>query len=415
MYCQLLETDARPTAVVMQQRVKVNVNFKLQTHDATMKMWRARNKNDALRLAFAGSDMKALCRATGGTFAALDDRNCAPGTPLAVWHAMRRKMVQRLSAIHYKKACLSLRTAFKKIPKYLRVMQEQAALAIDEADAVVCGEDGVGCDVWTCALTKKPAPSMLGMVWEERNAPDAVAEANLLVLGKAWRGVDGGPPPDCVRFDCPALEAVVRGRRNVLTHAEWHAFGLGFLQGKEYLLVDSTVYVPVDYAPLAAKLLTATRFSHKEWHACMVPGLQATDIVASGGRYFQPAPAAMLFMDGGIYTRPALRAYVAEHGHTPNLFKCTIADVDDAVFCAPSLQSLVCCITTAVTRNPIVTRDGKVYDREALVKWIGDGKAVSPLNPSFGLSLTDVKRAPCPVALLATLDEAVGKQLRGWG
>ena len=119
----------------------MNVNMKLHTDPTTMEAWRARNKQDGFALAFAGSEIKALRPAISAAFGdvalAFDDAGIAHGTPLEAWHGAHRKIVQALCRVQYKKACLSLRNAFKRIPKYMLVMQEQAALAVEEADAAV--------------------------------------------------------------------------------------------------------------------------------------------------------------------------------------------------------------------------------------------------------------------------------------
>ena len=396
------------------QGVWLSTNFKLRTDPATLDVWKARNKEDGFRLAFAGREIESLCRTTAETFGrGVYDARRAEDTPLAAWHSARRKIVKVLAATDSRRACLGLRNAFKTIRKYLPVLQEEAERAAAAAEGMVCSAESAKGEVWTCAISQKPAPSQLGMVWEEVDARDAAAEAHLLVRGKVWRGVTGDPPAHGARIDCPGLAAVIRDKRHRLTHAEWRDFGLAALPAEAYVVARAGVYhVPVDYAALAGQLRTRMRFSQDECHAMGIANLEPTDIVEAGGRYFRPLPTAMLFIDGGIYARPALRAYVAAHGQTPTFFACTVADVDDPVFSAPSLQSLVCCITCSVTHNPIVAKDGKVYDREKLLEWINRGKSVCPLNPNVALSLADVKGASCPLALLEELHARVQVKLQ---
>ena len=117
------------------QGVWLSTNFKLRTDPATLDVWKARNKEDGFRLAFAGREIESLCRTTAETFGrGVDDARRAEDTPLAAWHSARRKIVKVLAATDSRRACLCLRNAFKTIRKYLPVLQEEAERAAAAAE-----------------------------------------------------------------------------------------------------------------------------------------------------------------------------------------------------------------------------------------------------------------------------------------
>lgn len=115
----------------------------------------------------------------------------------------------------------------------------------------------------------------------------------------------------------------------------------------------------------------------------------------------------ILFLDGNVYERSALWAHVRENGSI-NGFFCTIDDVESTRFRKPEFSRLLCPISMEVAADPVIVRDGNVYERGSILRWVRRTRGTSPLNPGFELRVSDVLEAPQPTALMEELDSRIG-------
>ena len=115
----------------------------------------------------------------------------------------------------------------------------------------------------------------------------------------------------------------------------------------------------------------------------------------------------ILFLDGNVYERAALWAHVRERGSI-NGFPCTIDDVESTRFRKPEFCRLLCPISMKVASDPVIVRDGNVYERRSILRWVRGTRGTSPLNPGFELRVSDVLEAPAPTSLVEKLDSRIG-------
>jgi hypothetical protein len=52
----------------------------------------------------------------------------------------------------------------------------------------------------------------------------------------------------------------------------------------------------------------------------------------------------------------------------------------------------MCPITSQIFRNPVITIDGHVYEKDAITSWFAGGKKTSP---NTGLNLSTTQTYPC--------------------
>lgn len=126
-------------------------------------------------------------------------------------------------------------------------------------------------------------------------------------------------------------------------------------------------------------------------------------------------PADMLFMDGEVYNRAELVAQVEAEGHALKK-RCSVEEAQDKRYSPPAMHRRQCPITLSFAQDPVVMKDGIIYEREAIAAYLKKHR-LGTMDRSFKLHLCDVKTAPTPSFLQdiePEVEASAGAILRRW-
>lgn len=209
--------------------------------------------------------------------------------------------------------------------------------------------------------------------------------------------------PVCARMKATAAVVLKAGADEPHEAGEWRA-AYNKVLSMLHKIDTSFPFMPLRKAVqrLPDKVASLLELATTLYHTAVVR--EAVESARTFACVLSQQPGDMVFMDGYVYKRDVLIDKVRRDNRAFDMF-CTVEEVEDRRFHAPSMERLVCPISRAFARDPVIMRDGIIYERAFIEQHLKKGRH-SVIDRSFKLCLCDVERAPTP-SYLVDLDPAV--------